>query len=450
MSEENAISLQNISKCFKRYNHPVDRLKEILLPQKSYAQEFWALKDINLEIPKGQTVGIVGRNGSGKSTLLQIIAGTLTPTTGETNVKGRISALLELGSGFNLEFTGRQNVFFNGRLLGLTQQEIENRFDEIAGFADIGDFIEQPVKTYSSGMFVRLAFAVAVNVDPEILIVDEALAVGDVVFQHRCMRRMRGLMDSGVTTLFVSHDPGAIKTLCNSAVMIHDGKIHDTGSPNAVTIEYLKLVTDLELGLSQTSPEAQFSSDTASGIIKSNQYKLSGVLPNNNQATITHNITERASRRGSGNARIDNIKLLNRFGEDIGKNTIFAFNEEVILSVRLKIYRYLKSCIIGFFICDKNGNEIIGSNTFEENIKIDELQPNEQLEVDFKFKLPLRPNSYSITVAGAENYEVLTFDWIDNAVVFQVLPPNTGKNIHALVDQPMTVTVKKQIYPTAV
>lgn len=188
---EVAVSLNNISKCFKRYNHPTDRLKEILLPGRIRAAEFWALRDINLEVPKGQTIGIIGRNGSGKSTLLQIIAGTLTPTTGDVRVKGRVSALLELGSGFNSEFTGRQNIFFNGRLLGLSQREIEDRFDEIAGFADIGDFINQPVKTYSSGMFVRLAFAVVVNVSPEVLIVDEALAVGDMVFQHRCMRRMR-------------------------------------------------------------------------------------------------------------------------------------------------------------------------------------------------------------------------------------------------------------------
>ena len=296
-------------------------------------------------------------------------------------------------------------------------------------------------------MFVRLAFAVAINVDPEILIVDEALAVGDVVFQHRCMRRMRALMDSGVTTLFVSHDSGAIKTLCNWAVMIHDGQIYTKGLPNAVTIEYLKLVTDLELGLTEANLEAQFS-DTASEIIESNQDKFPGALPNNNQATITDNISGRLTRRGSGKARIDNIKLLNCFGEDIGENIIFAFNEEVILSVKLKIYEYLNNCIVGFFICDKNGNEIIGSNTFEENIKIDQLQPNEELEVHFKFKLPLKPNSYSVTVAGAENYEVLTFDWIDNAVVFQVLPPNTGKNIHALVDQPMVITVKKKIYST--
>ncbi|MGB3653519.1 MAG: ABC transporter ATP-binding protein, partial [Rivularia sp. (in: cyanobacteria)] len=244
MSEEIAISLQNVSKCFKRYAHPVDRLKELLLPQKSYAQEFWALRDINLEIPKGQTVGIVGQNGSGKSTLLQIIARTLTSTTGEINVKGRISALLELGSGFNPEFTGRQNISFNGRLLGLTQEEIEEKFDEIVAFADIGDFIEQPVKTYSSGMFVRLAFAVVANVQPEIFIVDEALAVGDMFFQAKCMARMRQMMDSGITVLFVSHDIGSVKSLCRQCVFLENGQIKNIGKASQVVETYLGTIRD--------------------------------------------------------------------------------------------------------------------------------------------------------------------------------------------------------------
>ncbi|NER53155.1 MAG: ABC transporter ATP-binding protein, partial [Symploca sp. SIO1A3] len=200
---EIAISLKNISKCFKRYSRPIERLKEMLLPGKSRAELFWALRDINLELRKGQTVGIVGQNGSGKSTLLQIIAGTLTPTTGEVVVNGRVSALLELGSGFNPEFTGRQNVFFNGRLLGLSKREIEEKFDQIASFANIGDFIDQPVTTYSSGMYIRLAFAVAINVDPDILIIDEALSVGDAKFQLKCFLKLKELQEKGITILFV-------------------------------------------------------------------------------------------------------------------------------------------------------------------------------------------------------------------------------------------------------
>jgi len=436
---EIAISLKNVSKCFRRYPHPVERLKEILLPGKSRADEFWALRDINLEIPRGQTVGFVGRNGSGKSTLLQIIAGTLTPTTGEVNVDGRISALLELGSGFNPEFTGRQNVFFNGRLLGLNQREIEDKFDEIAGFADIGEFIDQPVKTYSSGMFVRLAFAVAVNVNPEILIVDEALAVGDVIFQHRCMRRMRTLMDSGVTTLFVSHDPGAIKTLCNQAVMIHNGQMYTSGLPNTVLSEYLRLVTELELSLGPIGAEPQTSHQANAATTGPEE---SPMQPNAHTSSAQQSLN-RPSRRGNRKALIEEVKLLNHLGEDAGESPIFGFNEEVTLFTKLKVYSPLKSCIVGFFICDKNGNEVIGSNTFEESTPIGRLEPGEQLEIQFKFNLPLRTGSYSLTVAGSENYESLTFDWIDNALVFQVLPPDTGRRIHALVDQPMVVKANK-------
>jgi len=220
---EIAISLTNVSKCYKRYNRPLDRLKEIVLPGRSRAQEFWALRDINLEVAQGDTLGIVGQNGSGKSTLLQIIAGTLTPTTGEVWVNGRVSALLELGSGFNPEFTGRQNVFFNGQILGLSREEIAAKFDSIAAFADIGDFLDQPVKTYSSGMVVRLAFAVVANIDPTILIVDEALAVGDARFQARCMKRIRQLKEQGVTILFVSHDSASVKMLCTRAALMDYG-----------------------------------------------------------------------------------------------------------------------------------------------------------------------------------------------------------------------------------
>lgn len=451
---EIVISLKNVSKCFKRYARPVERLKEILLPGKSRADEFWALRDVNLEIPEGQTLGIVGRNGSGKSTLLQIIAGTLTPTTGEVRVNGRVSALLELGSGFNPEFTGRQNVFFNGRLLGLSQKEIEDRFDEIAGFADIGDFIDQPVKTYSSGMFVRLAFAVAVNVAPEILIVDEALAVGDVVFQHRCMRRMRNLMDSGVTTLFVSHDSGAVKTLCNWAVVLHEGKIYTSGLPNSVIIDYMKLVTEEELGLVQV--EAEQLPTKATNDIKEQDSSLevtynleeqdkSSVLDQNDVLSNQQSQNQvTPPRRGNRKAIIEEIKLLNQFGQYTNNGGIIGFNEEVTLIVDLNVYEPLQDCIVGFYVCDKNGNEIIGSNTFEENCSIGSLAPGDRLNIHFKFNLPLRNGSYSLTVAGAENYTAVTFDWIDNVFVFQVLPPDTGKHIHALVDQPMSVNVIKQ------
>jgi lipopolysaccharide transport system ATP-binding protein len=446
MKEEIIISLKNVSKRFKRYEHPADRLKEILLNEKSYSKDFWALQDIDLEISKGQTVGIVGLNGSGKSTLLQIIAGTLTPTTGKVNVKGRVSALLELGSGFNPEFTGRQNVFFNARLLGLNQNETEDRFDKIAGFADIGDFIDQPVKTYSSGMFVRLAFSVAVNVNPDILIVDEALSVGDIFFQHKCIRQIRELIDLGVTTLFVSHDSSTIKTLCDWAVMLNAGKIFSTGLPSLIIQEYSKLAIDLELGLLPIDQDLyQEGNSNFIGIEKDEEHPH--LLTNNDVSSMQIPDQEFGEifRRGSGKAKIEDVQLFDNSGLRITKSPIIEFNQEVILSIRAKVYESLKGCIFGFFICDKNGTEIIGTNTSEEDIKIEHLEQNEELEAKFKFKLPLRPNSYSLTVAVAESYEALTLDWIDNAIVFQVLPPKTNKKITALVDIDMEVNVIKLI-----
>lgn len=433
MSEEIAICLKNVSKVFKRYHRPVDRLKEILLPGKQRAEEFWALQDINLSLKKGDTVGVIGRNGSGKSTLLQIIAGTLQPNTGEVQVNGRVSALLELGSGFNPEFTGRQNVFFNGNILGLTKQEIENRFDEIAAFADIGEFIDQPVKTYSSGMFVRLAFAVAVHVDPEIFIVDEALAVGDVIFQHKCMRRIKSLMDSGVTTLFVSHDSGAVKTLCNSAFMLNEGQIYTQGVPNDVFIEYMKLVTQIELEASEPSRQDADKMNALGNHKPDNRQNDLAEPENTVEAELS------SGRRGSGRATIDQIQIFHESGQLAIDSPVFHFNEQIILDVNVRIHSALSGFILGFYICDKNGNEIIGSNTQEEAQPIHKLNAGDKLSIRFTFRLPLRTGGYSLTVAGAENYTSTTCDWIDNITVFKVLPPDDGKLISALVDLPMTV-----------
>jgi len=237
-----AISVHNVSKSFRRYNKPSDRLKELLFPSHRQYQEFQALNNVSLEIPRGQTLGIVGRNGSGKSTLLQIIVGTLMASSGTVNVQGRISALLELGSGFNPEFTGRQNVFFNGQLLGLSHTQIEERFDDIVAFADIGDFLDQPTKTYSSGMFVRLAFAVATSVEPDILVVDEALAVGDEAFQRKCFARIASLQAQGCTTLFVSHAASKVVELCDRAVLLDRGEALMSHRPKFVIDQYHKLI----------------------------------------------------------------------------------------------------------------------------------------------------------------------------------------------------------------
>lgn len=245
MCSDFAIRVQGLSKCYHVYDKPQDRLKQSLWRgRKQFYREFWALRDVSFEVGKGETVGIIGRNGSGKSTLLQMIAGTLTPTSGSVEVNGRVAALLELGSGFNPEFSGRENVFMNGAILGLSDTEIAARFDEIAAFADIGDFIEQPVKTYSSGMMVRLAFAVSVCVDPDILIIDEALAVGDMAFQFKCMKRLERLTQSGTTLLFVSHDLGAVKAFCQAAIYLSKGTMNASGSASDVAELYMLDVKD--------------------------------------------------------------------------------------------------------------------------------------------------------------------------------------------------------------
>ena len=250
-SDELSIHVEGLGKRYEIYAQPADRLKQMVMPRlqrashrpaRAYFNEFWALRDVSFNVHKGETVGIVGRNGSGKSTLLQLICGTLTPTLGTISVRGRVAALLELGSGFNPEFTGRENVYLNAAVLGLSREEIDKRFDAIAAFADIGKFVEQPVKTYSSGMQVRLAFAVAINVDPEILVVDEALSVGDELFQRKCFARIEAIRSNGATILFVSHAAGTVIDLCDRALLIDAGELLSTGTPKLIVNRYHKLL----------------------------------------------------------------------------------------------------------------------------------------------------------------------------------------------------------------
>jgi lipopolysaccharide transport system ATP-binding protein len=252
MSSEPVITLSGVSKCFRMYDRPADRLKQFFIGRwKRVFREFWALHDVSFEVPRGACYGIVGRNGAGKSTLLQIIAGTLSPTSGDVQVRGKVAALLELGTGFNPDFTGRENIFLNAAILGLTQNEIRERYDDIVNFADIGAFIEQPVKTYSTGMMVRLAFAVAIHVDPDVLIIDEALAVGDAKFQSKCFRKFQDFRDSGKTILFVTHSTELIVRHCDQAVLLEQGRVLRIGDPKSVSNFYL----DMLFGAGQAEEE---------------------------------------------------------------------------------------------------------------------------------------------------------------------------------------------------
>lgn len=430
---EIAISLNNVSKCYKRYSRPMDRLKEVLLPGKSHAENFWALRDINLEVAQGETLGIIGQNGSGKSTLLQIIAGTLTATTGKVKVNGRVSALLELGSGFNPEFTGRQNVFFNGRLFGLTQEEIETKFNDIAAFAEIGDFIEQPVKTYSSGMFVRLAFAVAASVNPEVLIVDEALAVGDIYFQQKCFERIRELKSLGTTLLFVSHDSTAVYKLCSRALFMESGKLVLDGKPRQVIDLYqARLLKKRDRHSDKLEIQKLPESNSSSSIKKE--------LPSkNNLAEVVINQAE---------VSVKFIKLLNESGQEI--DSIISENF-LQLSIGLLFSDAFEDPHIGFKIRDRTGSVIFETNTFCMGQKVGEVTSGTLLEIRFNFNVPLLEGEYTITVGVAdsgfgEGQFKQTLVYAHNFTVLKVLKNRDSIVWSGVVNLQPSIFIDKQAY----
>jgi lipopolysaccharide transport system ATP-binding protein len=449
MGEEIAISLKNVSKCFKRYARPVDRLKELLLPGKSYAHEFWALRDINLDICKGETFGIIGQNGSGKSTLLQIIAGTLTPTRGQVLVNGRVSALLELGSGFNPEFTGRQNVFFNGRILGLTQEEIENKFDDIAAFADIGDFIDQPVKTYSSGMFVRLAFAVAVNVEPDILIVDEALAVGDGIFVHKCMAKIKDFQDLGGTILFVSHDSGSVSRLCSEVIWINEGKFVEKGNPADVCKHYQAWIyQEINNNRQQFLIKEELPIDKSDHQELSDEVNLEYLMKkiNNPHTKKPYYQFQNIERFGTGRAEIINIELLDCKSQTI--NFIYP-GEEIYLKIAIIAHDEIEKLIIGCSMYDKLRTPLTAWNTYQLGTKLSKINQGSLVTTTFNFKWPeINGGSYAIEPAVAngtqDNHEML--DWlqcgyvINSSVteitfgIFKIPNINTSVNYRQIAD----------------
>lgn len=416
---EAVVSLEGVSKCFRRYDHPIDRLKEVLAANRSKGQEFWALNDINLKVYRGETLGFIGQNGSGKSTVLQIIAGTLQPTQGSVSVQGRVSALLELGSGFNPDFTGRQNVFFNGRILGLTQKEIEAKFDEIAAFAGIGDFIEQPVKTYSSGMFVRLAFAVAVHVDPEVLIVDEALSVGDGVFVHRCMAKIKEFQDRGGTILFVSHDVGAVARLCSRVAWINNGQLRSVGDPSEIVREYQAWIYDqINASYQRDHPhkEAPKLDSTSDPSLREEPQSLSD---RSTRSEVNNPFTQKpyqnfrdVKRFGTGRAEIVEFDVL----DSVGNPSNFAHpGDGVCLVIKSIAFDQIDRPIVGIMIYDRLRTEIAGFNTYQLKTEVSAISEGTLLEVKFKFPWPeLKGGNYTLEAAFAEgsqdSHEML--DWL--------------------------------------
>jgi lipopolysaccharide transport system ATP-binding protein len=422
-----AIRVTHLGKCYHIYEAPRDRLRQFILPRlqrlarrppKRYFREFWALRDVSFAIRKGETVGIIGRNGSGKSTLLQMICGTLNPSGGGIEVNGRVAALLELGSGFNPEFTGRENVYMNASVLGLSKEEIDARYEDIVGFADIGEFIEQPVKTYSSGMLVRLAFAVIAHVDADILIIDEALAVGDAFFVQKCMRFLRSFMKTG-TVLFVSHDTGSVKNLCNHAIWLEKGQVLQEGSPKEVCDLYLEAFYEAQQGKSSTTKLKVIKNHDANRPLKDQRLEFLNASNLRNDLRIFEFDPEAASF-GKGGAQIISVELLDRTGSPLAW---VVGGEQVTLRVIARAHESLDAPIIGFFVRDRLGQALFGDNTYLSHRDAPVFCESESnIQAGFTFLMPiLPPGDYSINVAianGTQEHHV-QHHWMHDAVFFR-------------------------------
>ncbi len=370
------VALDQVSKTFPLYRRPTDRLLESFPLVPSLHENFQALRDITLTIDPGQTFALVGPNGSGKSTLLQIIAGILEPTSGTIRREGRVAALLELGAGFSPEFTGRENVYLTSELMGFSRRETDQRLPEIAAFADIGAFLDRPVKEYSSGMYVRLAFAAAVHVDPDILIVDEALAVGDVRFANRCMRKFEEFKQRGKTILFVSHDLGLVKRLSDRAALLIQGSVDMLGTPHDVVNRYVGLA-------------------------------LAG----------DHQQDDQGSRHGDGTSRIQRVRLLDAAGQE---TSLVRSGQPVTIELVVRAERACLSLVAGLLIRNRLGMDVYGTNSRVEGLTIGPLEPGDRMSIRFGFTCNLTRQEYSVTVA-TQHPDGLSQDWRDDILSFSVI-----------------------------
>lgn len=401
---KNAVEFQAVSKSYAIYDSPGARLQELLtLNRRRRHRDFWALRDVTLEVRRGETFCVVGQNGSGKSTLLQIVAGILAPSSGSVQVDGRVSALLELGAGFNPEFSGRDNVYLNASILGFSTKETDAKYADIAAFAEIGEFIDQPVKTYSSGMIVRLAFAVAIHVDPEILLVDEALAVGDVYFRQRCMRKVHELRDRGITILFVSHATGDVKALGDRVLWLDHGEVQDIGPPDRVVANYLAAMVQRDAAYVRHHPEGGSSQPvpvTAPEIVDT--------IPNIDR------------RYGDGRSEILGIAVLDEHGRPVAELRPMS-NIVVRISIRAK--DHLAQPNVGFMLRNHLGVDFAGTNTTREGTDLPPMIAGDIYTIDFHIAVPeLYPSLFSFSPAVADGPldQYAMCDWIDNAVVLQM------------------------------
>jgi lipopolysaccharide transport system ATP-binding protein len=371
------VLVQNVSKLYRLYRRPSDRLRELLPGAGAHHSDFWALKDIGFEVEKGEVLSLVGPNGCGKSTLLQIVSGILQPTTGRVVTRGRIAALLVLGAGFNPEFSVRENVYLNGEIMGLSRAEIDKAMPSIEAFAEIGEFIERPVKEYSSGMYVRLAFSTAIHVDPEILIVDEALAVGDAVFANRCVRKF-------------SHDLGLVKALSDRAILLTNGRIEAQGTPNDVINRYIGLVLERQQARNKKEDRVRGS-----------------------------------FRHGDGTSEIISAEILNARGEPV---TSIASGEPITIRVRSRFHAATRDPMVGILLRTRIGMDVYGTNTRIEQMSLGELQAGDELEVDFELACWLTPQQYTLTVA-TQDADGSSHDWLDDTIAFDVVDTRVAAGV---------------------
>lgn len=399
-----AIKANNISKSYTLYNNQTDRLKDaLMIGRKKVGKSFYALKDITFEVQKGESVGIIGKNGSGKSTLLKILTGVLTKSSGEFNVNGKVSALLELGAGFNPEYTGIENIYLSGTIMGYGKTEIEEKLEEIISFADIGDFIYQPVKNYSSGMFVRLAFSVAINVDPDILIVDEALSVGDIRFQQKCLRKIEQLK-SEKTIIFVSHDLLTLNKFCDRLIWINEGRLVDQGDPIEISKQYQAFMAGSELSVYEDngSKKEEYNQKKQTLIKEIDPIHSSLQIFGDNKATIT------------------GISMFDMFNNKID---FIPTGERTLLSINVHYNDTVQSPIIGFTIKDRIGNIVTQTNSFVLGQAVNDGITGQEVTYSFEIQIPNLKNGYytiSPAVASGSQYEHIQHCWIHDALVIKI------------------------------
>ena len=451
-----AIEVRNITKIYRLYDKNTDRLKESLgLTKKNLHKDFYALRDVSFDVEKGQSVGIIGTNGSGKSTMLKIITGVLTPTMGLAKVDGKVSALLELGAGFNMEYTGIENIYMNGTMMGFSKAEMDERLEGILKFADIGDFVYQPVKSYSSGMFVRLAFALAINVDPEILIVDEALSVGDIFFQAKCYHHMDELRRKGTTILMVTHDMSSVLKYCDKAVLLNDGVKVAEGRPGETIDLYKKILAgqynQLEEMLKERSAQQdtdarQGDAETGEGALAADPEPARQQSPEQasgagdaelmrHSMTINPNVNEYGDKR----AEIFDFGI---FDKDGRLTNLILKGERFTIREKIRFHAHIESPIFTYTFRDKKGNDLSGTNTMFENVSTGSAEDGDIYEAEFTQKMDLQGGEYllSMSCTGFEQGEHVVYHRLYDLLNLTVI---SNKNTVGVYDMNSEVTVRK-------